>query len=415
MRILYFMEDYFCGGVDTFMINLINSWPQASDELVLVCNQKHSGLGLLRKSIFRPLKLVEHNIPIFTSFFEHPKGRDIFDCVFDIVLKILSPLLRYIFLFYNVFAFRRVLLRENADRLLVVNNGYPAGDSCRAAAISWGLFSKKPPSLHNFHGIALRPGWHIRLQEQMVDSLVSRYSGLFISVSRAAAESMSCRRRIYKNNRVTYIYNGIGLNDSNLQSGLSDIRREFGIPSAGKLCLALGAYHSNRNFDKGYDFLLRAFKRVVQSVPAAHLLICGYGSAENMGRVRQLVLGLGIEKNIHLSGFRSDVSPLLRQADIVLIASQAFESFCLATIEAMSHRLPVVATNAGAIPEIVLNGQGGYCVDKSDAGAYAAHTVRLLSDDNLRREQGEKGFQRYSESFTACRMAREYARLIHNG
>ena len=408
------MEDYFCGGVDTFVINLINNWPYQSDEIILACNRGHSGLGLLRSSIARKYNLVVHGIKTFTSFFEHPYRKNIFDKFTAIVFRILSPVLRYLFLAYNILALKKVLLEDGPDRLLVVNNGYPAGDSCRAAAISWQLFSKKPLSIHNFHGIALKPGWHIRLQEQLVDMLVSRASRIFVSVSRSAAQSMSCRNFIYRNNKVTFVYNGIGISNHGRRQDASDLKFKLGIPAASQLCLMLGAYHSNKNFNKGHDFLLRAFKKVLNELPNTHLLICGYGFPADIEKVWRLVLGHSIEGNIHLSGFRDDIHSLLSHTDIVLIASQAFESFCLASIEAMAHSVPVVATNVGAIPEIVVDGQGGYCVDKNDIDGYVKHIISLLSDNTLREEQGRMGFERYRELFTAHRMSQEYARLVRN-
>lgn len=415
MRIVIFMEDYFCGGIDTFIINLINNWPYVSDELILICNRKHSGLKLLQESITRPSKLIKHNMLIFTGLLEHPYKKQVVDYIMDFILKLFSPVLRYILFIYNIFALKKILLRVNPDRILVVNNGYPAGDSCRAATISWGLFSKKPRSIHNFHGIALMPGWHIRLQEYIVDILLSRFSKMFISVSRAAAESLSSRDYIYKNSKVSYIYNGVGISNHNREIDSRNLKSELGIPNVSQLCLMLGQYYSHKNFNKGHYFLFRAFEKVISQIPAAHLLVCGYGSSEDINRIRQLVLRFNMEKNIHLSGFRSDVSFLLRHTDILLISSQAFESFCLVSIEAMAHYVPVVATKVGAIPEIVINGQGGYCVDKDDVDTYAKYIIKLLKDENLRKEQGQKGFQRYKEFFTAERMAAEYAKLIHNG
>jgi len=412
MKILFFMEDYFCGGIDTFIINLINKWPVNSDELILICNNKHTGLSLLHESITRKCRIIAHNIIIFTGFFEKTRKKEKIDYIIEFLLKVFSPILRYCFLVYNVFALKKLLLKFNADQLLVVNNGYPSGDSCRAAAISWGLFSKKPFSIHNFHGIVLKPGFHNKIQEFVVDCLVSHFSRIFVTVSRAAAETMSCRRPIYSKNKIHYIHSGIEI--LNKEATPESIKSELGIPIKSRLCLMLGAYHRSKNFDKGHDFLLRSFKKVVDQIPTAYLLICGFGSLENIKRIQRLVLEHQMNGNVKLSGFRNNVSTLFKYVDILLVASQAFESFCLATIEAMAHRVPVVATKVGAIPEIVINEQGGYCIDKDNTDSYAKHIINLLKDNNLRIEQGQKGFLRYKSLFTADNMANEYARMIYN-
>jgi len=415
MKIEIFMEDYFLGGVDTFVINLINNWPNPSDELILICNRKHSGLTLIREAITRPFTLVKHDMKIFTGFFEHPWEGRLINRIADLVLKVSSPVLRYVFFIYNIFNLRKILLEHNPDRLLVVNNGYPAGDSCRAATIAWGIFSKKPYSIHNFHGIVLKPGWHIALQEYFVDKFVSKFSSGFVSVSAACANSMSCRKEIYLRHQIKYIYNGIDFVQSSGAMNDLNIRSELGIPSESKLCLMLGAYHYNKNFDKGHYFLFQAFKKVVKEIPSVHLLICGHGSSENIERIRRLASGFNLNGNIHLSGFRNDISPLLKNTDILLIASQVFESFGLVAVEAMACAVPVVATKVGAIPEVVINNEGGYCVAKDDVNNYADYIIKLLTDDGLRIEQGKKGLQRYNRFFTGERMAKEYAKLIYHG
>ena len=416
MKILIFMEDYFCGGVDTFVINLINNWSNDSDELFLICNSKHTGLKLIQESIKRPCKIITHKILIFTGFFEKTKNKDLVDSVILMLLKITSPILRYLLFIYNIFALKKVLLNFGADRLLIVNNGYPSGDSCRAATITWGLFSKKPLSIHNFHGLVLNAGLHIKLQEFIVDYFVSRFSSCFVAVSKAAAESMRCRKTIYKKNKIRFIFNGYEfLNNNDVFFNYENAKQELGLQSTDLLCLMLGAYHCNKYFNKGHYFLFKAFKKVIDQIPAAHLLVCGYGSNENIERVRRLALSFGIEKNIHLSGFRNNISSLLKHTDVLLISSQTFESFCFAGIEAMAHCVPVVATRVGAIPEIIVNDQGGYCVEKEDVDSFADNIIKLLSDINLRSKQGKLGYQRYKDFFTGARMSQEYVKLIHNG
>ena len=117
---------------------------------------------------------------------------------------------------------------------------------------------------------------------------------------------------------------------------------------------------------------------------------------------------------VHLMDFRSDLSNLFANTDVLVVSSQSYESFGFTSVEAMAHKVPVVATNIGGIPEVVKNGEGGYCVDYRDTGAFAGAIVRLLKDEGLRREQGEKGFARYQKHFSAARMAGEYAELIRS-
>jgi glycosyltransferase involved in cell wall biosynthesis len=78
----------------------------------------------------------------------------------------------------------------------------------------------------------------------------------------------------------------------------------------------------------------------------------------------------------------------------------------------MAQGIPVVATDVGALPEVIINNEGGYRVDKNDISAYADCIIRLLKDADLRREQGQRGYRRYREFFTPAQMSRKYSDLI---
>jgi L-malate glycosyltransferase len=406
MKILLFTEIYDCGGADTFIANLINHWPDPHDEFVVIANRNYPGLIVIEKTLRKPCKIVRHGMTLHFNFI---KGAERFGFVSKI-LRILSPaiLLRHAFLVYNILALRKILCEEGADRLMVVNGGYPGADSCRAAGISWGIYSGKPMSIHNFHNLAKAPNWFLRPHEYVIDVMLSKYTKLFVTVSRASAESMSIRPALYRRNRPTFIYNGVDLRPEYDETSHRGLKREMNIPEESPLCLLLATYEPR----KGHYFLFKAFKVVLEEIPQAHLLVCGYGFPDELKQVREYVDDFGLNENVHLADFRSDISRLLFNTDVLVVSSQSFESFGFTSVEAMAHKVPVVATNVGGIPEVVENGDGGYCVDYRDADAFAARIVQLLKDEKLREEQGEKGYQRYQKHFTATRMAEEYARLI---
>ena len=175
----------------------------------------------------------------------------------------------------------------------------------------------------------------------------------------------------------------------------------------------LGNYNYNKNFNKGHYFLFSAFKKVLFQIPNAYLLVCGHGSTQDIDRVKQMAFGLNLINNVYFSGFRKDINSIWKHIDILLFSAQAFESFGFAVIEAMAHYVPVVATNVGAIPELIQNEEGGYSVDKKDADSFASHVITLLKNENLRRQQGEKAYLRYQNFFTATKMSKEYYKLLH--
>lgn len=402
MKIALFTEIYDCGGVDTFILNLVNSWPVKDDSFVIIANSNYPGLRIIEEKMTRSCEVIRHKVPIYSNLL----SRNIF---LKIVREATSPVLRYLLLFYNVVAFRKILLKTNSDVLMVINGGYPGGDSCRAATISWGMFSGKSKSIHNFHSLPQKPRFYLRLQEYAIDWLLCWLTSQFVTVSKAAAESISLRPAIFKRHITSYIYNGIKVNDTSSLMARNNIKNEIGIDASSHLCLMLSTYDKG----KGHFFLLDAFKKVITEIPDAHLLICGYGSAEAKNKVARYAEELRLDGRVHLMGFRTDISHLLANTDVLVVPSQAYESFGITSVEAMAFKVPVVATDVGGIPEVVVNNEGGYCVNRHDVDSYARCIVKLLKDGCLRREQGDKGYKRYREHFTAKVMASKYAKMIY--
>jgi glycosyltransferase involved in cell wall biosynthesis len=401
LKILLFTEIYDCGGIDTFIVNLINSWPNIEDSFVIIANADYPGLNIVEKRVKRPTEIIRHNIKTYPNLF---KKSNFLHCL----KRFASPILRYIFICINTLLLRKLLLKSKADVLMVVNGGYPGGDSCRAASISWGMFSGKPKSIHNYHGIVQKAAWHSSMQERLVDWFLCRYVNQFVTVSRAAAESMLVRPQIFCKNLTSYIHNGLDV-VSDASVTVKGIREDIGISSTTPLCLMLGTYDPG----KGHLFLFKAFKKILEVVPNAHLLICGYGLPHEIKQVSGYLRDMQLNDHVHLMGFRTDISHLLDSSDVLVVASQVYESFGLTSVEAMAHKVPVVATDVGGIPEVVVNGEGGYCVGSNDVDSYARCIVLLLKDEVLRQEQGERGYKRYQDFFTAETMSSGYANIFY--
>lgn len=402
MRLAIYTENYDRGGLDTFIATLVNNWPDRNTVFTLICNHDHPGLEDIKARLRRPVTVITHDIATFSSLALKTCGRPLP----DLLRKLATPLIKYLYLASAILKLRPLLCNGRYDRLVVVNGGYPGGDTCRAAGIAWGLFSGAPASIHNFHNLSLPPRSLLRLQENLVDKLLSRYTQAFVTVSHAAAASM--RFRSIPPDKIRYIYNGIEAPDAHVQT--SDIRQELHISPAAPLCVMLASYHPR----KGHTLLLEAFRRVVDALPEARLLICGYGTASEKNHVRNLTEQLELREQVYLSDFRSDAMELLAQADLLAVASQEFESFGLTCVEAMARKIPVVATDVGGLPEVVENRQGGYCVSRDDVAQYAAVLLRLLADPEERAQQGRLGFERYQRFFTAERMSAEYAGLLQD-
>jgi glycosyltransferase involved in cell wall biosynthesis len=154
---------------------------------------------------------------------------------------------------------------------------------------------------------------------------------------------------------------------------------------------------------KGQHIFLRAAAHVLQRIPDATFQIIGAAlfSEQHYDReIRQLALTLGIQDRVEFTGFREDIPQLVANLDVLVHASTSGEPFGQVVIEGMAAGKPVVATNGGGIPEIVVDGVTGLLVPMGDADSMAAAICRLLEDRAVAERMGLLGRQRVVENFT---------------
>jgi glycosyltransferase involved in cell wall biosynthesis len=162
---------------------------------------------------------------------------------------------------------------------------------------------------------------------------------------------------------------------------------------------------------KGHECLLRALGRLRDAGLRLTLLVAGDGPERSNLETVAGQLRLGPEW-VRFLGFRSDVSDLLCAADFFVLPSFT-EGLPLSVLEAMAHRLPVVATPVGGIPEIVADGESGLLVPVNEPEALANAIARLAQDPSLRYALGEAGFRAARDRFSFDAMARQYEALYY--
>lgn len=404
MKIAIFTENAYAGGLDTFVTNLINYWPEADDELVLICNRDHPGLEVVSANLTRPCEVIAHGIPLDWMFLQR------FGFLPGILRKLLSVALRYVYFLSYLLQLNRLFNRISPDRLLIVNGGYPGGYTCRAAAIAWTRDPTRELSIQNFHNLAYPPRCWEACIENRIDRLVERNSKQIISTSHASAETIRQRPAIESSTKVGFIHNGTeGAPEP--ASSRDTIRNALSIPFDSPIVAMLGTYEPR----KGHRFLLDAFVRVRKAVPNVHLVISGFGQPDEISRVEGYVDELELNDSVHLEGFWIDRHDLMEEASVVVVSSQGFESFGLTLVEAMSHKVPVVSTRVGGTPEVMHKDEGGFSVEPQDLEGFAEKITLLLSDKAVWQEKSSGGYRRYQEYFTIGRMAADYAALVRSG
>ncbi|HVS01631.1 MAG TPA: N-acetyl-alpha-D-glucosaminyl L-malate synthase BshA [Thermoanaerobaculia bacterium] len=158
---------------------------------------------------------------------------------------------------------------------------------------------------------------------------------------------------------------------------------------------------------KRVDDVVEVFHRVRERFPVRLLMV---GDGPERPRVEQRCREYGSCKDITFIGNLPLVEEVLIGADVFLLPSQS-ESFGLAALEAMSCKVPVVATRAGGLPEVIADGECGLLFPVGDVDGMADGVARLLADEPLRRRFGDAGFQRAREVFAVDRVVARYRQV----
>lgn len=163
---------------------------------------------------------------------------------------------------------------------------------------------------------------------------------------------------------------------------------------------------------KGVHHLLKAMKSVIKSEPSAKLVIVGsafYGSKKVTKYVGQLVkVARTMPKHVQFIPYvkHQEMPKWVRIADVFVVPSIGKEAFGLVNVEAMASGVPVVATRAGGIHEVVEDGKTGYLIEPGAIdNELPDRIIRLLKDERLQRKLGENGIKRVNNPFTWQRAA----------
>lgn len=153
----------------------------------------------------------------------------------------------------------------------------------------------------------------------------------------------------------------------------------------------------------GIEYLIKAFHIVKKRITdkPLKLLIVGKGSQEYY--LKQLVKNLNLENDVTFTGFieHGDVPKYHNMLDIyVSVSIDDSESFGVAILEAGACGKPVVVSDVGGLPEVVVNGETGFVVESKNPDAIASSICRLIDNPELRVSMGNSGRKRVLEFYS---------------
>ncbi len=169
----------------------------------------------------------------------------------------------------------------------------------------------------------------------------------------------------------------------------------------------------NISWVKGYENLIVSMGELKKKYKNLKLLIIGKILSTQEGyyrRLTRLVSSLGLERDIYFLRFREDIPQLLSLMDIFILPSIT-EGTPLSIIEAMSMKLPVIASRVGGIPEVVSEGKTGLIVNPGNPDGITDAVLNLLEDSKIRKEMGVRAREVVKKKFSLEHCVRGHEKL----
>jgi len=153
--------------------------------------------------------------------------------------------------------------------------------------------------------------------------------------------------------------------------------------------------------------VVRVFDRIRRDRPAKLLMV---GTGPDHCAAEEEIARLGIASDVHFVGAVAGASELLACCDLMLLTSEN-ESFGLVALEAMACGVPVIATRAGGVPEVVADRETGFLAPVGDTEAMGEAALELLSSAGMQQSFSRAARQRAVELFDRDRIVDRYEAL----
>lgn len=209
--------------------------------------------------------------------------------------------------------------------------------------------------------------------------------------------------------KVHVVPNGINLENFNISKSYRAVRQKLGLDPDR---FTIGIIGSIVGPPKDHETFLQAMQRLSQGSGADFQVVC-VGGGHKLEETRSLAGKLGLGERTFFTGVRTDIPEILVALDLVLSSSQ-WEGMSNVIMEAMAAGKPVVATEVGGTPELVIHGKTGFLVPPLDPVAMAAATQKIMESPKRAGEMGVAGRKRMEKFFSIEKMVRDTENLYHH-
>ena len=165
---------------------------------------------------------------------------------------------------------------------------------------------------------------------------------------------------------------------------------------------------SNFRKVKRVEDVVKVFSKIRTEIPSVLLLV---GDGPDRHHVEEMCRRSENCNSIRFIGKMKDTEKIIAISDLFLLTSE-FESFGLAALEAMACKVPVVSTNRGGIPEVMVEGQTGFMCEVGDIDSMSRKSLEILTDAQLHKTVSDGAYRR-AEDFELKKILPKYIDLYN--
>lgn len=166
---------------------------------------------------------------------------------------------------------------------------------------------------------------------------------------------------------------------------------------------------------KGHRFIIEAAPHILKACPKTRLIFFGKGPLK--ARLQQLCRRAGIAERVIFAGFRNDLERFLPCLDLV-VHPAVMEGLGVCLLQAAAAGVPIIASRAGGIPEIVRHNQNGYLIEKEAVDDIIRYTLDLLKNPARAMQFGKIGRNIVQSEFSIEAMVdgylKVYEKMLYN-
>ncbi len=233
-----------------------------------------------------------------------------------------------------------------------------------------------------------------RLTFGTINALALRRLDFRIGVSDAMVDLLISRG--FAPDRFYAIYNGIDFTPAPIQGDRLEYLRGLGADVDGDSVVV--GIAARLNPVKDMSTLIRGFAAAHRACPRLRLVIAGDG--EERGKLGDLARELGVERQVTFAGWISGGMDRFYSALDINTLTSLSETFSYALTEGARFHLATISTAVGGIPNLIDTGVNGYLFTPGDWETLGRRLAELGNDDALRREMGERLYQKASSQFS---------------